>query len=279
MGILLNEIHLRNAAGAEFRHDLVEKFRAVVEIVHNLAHAPVPGDPVPGRKVQIVPSHQPDGHGIPQQVGVEIHILLIHVGTKGKFRDLQIFQVLFLRQHVVVAVGNDVVFRIRPQDILFDPLFHAVAGGIVSHPHPEEGIENGVGVKILPAVQGLPEIQLHGSGSGILAQAGQLVVDIDLVPGDLVNQHRRPDELQVVGVPHPLIHFLLFVRQGHFHVLFGQFPDDFLVGLIHGSTSGLSDFSQWLPGPQPPPAHPWAAASPPHRIWRGGKRTIPRKPG
>ena len=134
-------------------------------------------------------------------------------------------------------MGNDVVVIVGAEN-LFLPR-KAVSGGIVRHPDAPERFEQRVRTEMLPAVQRNAEAVFHAARTSVLTDARQFVVNVYLIPRNFIDQQRRTDELEVVGVLHPLIHLPLFFRRRHFHVPLRQFADDLYIFLCHGMSSML----------------------------------------
>ena len=161
---------------------------------------------------------------------------------------MEALQILLQLQHIPVVVGDDVVGIVGPADLIL-VVHPAGAGGAEVHGHPEEGLQEGVGPEIFPAVEAPPQVLLDPSGPGVPAEARERSVDIHLIPGDLLDQHRGTDDLQVVGRPDPGVGVLLLRGAGQFHISLRQLSDDLLI--LHGTTSCFYHYSMvfsWVQG-------------------------------
>lgn len=98
----------------------------------------------------------------------------------------------------------------------------------------QEWVQKRIRPEVFPPVDAAAEVLLHPAGSGVLAAADEFSVNIHLIPGNLIDQHRRPHDFQVVGSLHSCVHFLLLRGAGKFHIFLCQFTNDLLIG--HGGS-------------------------------------------
>ena len=66
----------------------------------------------------------------------------------------------------------------------------------------QEWVQKRIRPEVFPPVDAAAEVLLHPAGSGVLAAADEFSVNIHLIPGNLIDQHRRPHDFQVVGSLH-----------------------------------------------------------------------------
>ena len=157
------------------------------------------------------------------------------------FRLLDLVQVGLGLKLVIVVVADHGVGGIRDRDLVLRPYpeSHAANG----FAHRDERIHNMVDRKMTPAVQFGPQHPFVTATFIVPALNRQLIVDVHLVPADLVDHDHRPLGAEPVQLC-PELSFLLLHREvGNFGHLCGQFPENgqitFAVGCGAHAVSSL----------------------------------------
>ena len=98
---------------------------------------------------------------------------------------------------------------------------NADSSGIYGMLNGEKGIEQIVRLEVLHIENLLTKSKLGLSCTRILTKAGQLTVDIHLIPRDLRQNEGRAYQFQVIGVAKALAHSCLLFGADQVHVLLG----------------------------------------------------------